>query len=317
MIGNGRQADQDIETLLDLSSLTFSIKTTAMSLESELPPEASLNPEDVSRILSYLELPSSSTSALPLPPLEFLNKYLPLLPFELALPFGQVTTPRQRAPIKTIKSRRLIHASSTPRPSDLTAERGRLRWPLLWERMGGTSLPPPTANVQEEESWVQDNFLSGREGSQHVKKLGGLLRGFEEEREMMDLVAARRAERRLDSAGEEFDEESDEELEPSPRLGPPNGVNGARSGGVPVPPEHVATVNEHEQEEIKRAFEKQLVELFVDGLDVSCRRPSPSALADPRRRWTTPRSTSRNLLEAILPPSRIKPTHILTTKNQV
>jgi hypothetical protein len=88
--------------------------------------------------------------------------------------------------------------------------------------------------------------MPGKEGRQHVKKLGRFLRGLEEEREMEGVREARKVERRLDDVGEEFDEESDEE-----------------DGRVPV------RVNgEVDQEDVKVAFERRLLELFVDGLDV-------------------------------------------------
>lgn len=88
--------------------------------------------------------------------------------------------------------------------------------------------------------------MPGKEGRQHVKKLGRFLRGLEEEREMEGVREARKVERRLDDVGEEFDEETDEE-----------------DGRVPV------RVNgEVDQEDVKVAFERRLLELFVDGLDV-------------------------------------------------
>lgn len=88
--------------------------------------------------------------------------------------------------------------------------------------------------------------MPGKEGRQHVKKLGRFLRGLEEEREMEGVREARKVERRLDDVGEEFDEESDDE-----------------DGRVPV------RVNgEVDQEDVKVAFERRLLELFVDGLDV-------------------------------------------------
>ncbi|ORX34491.1 hypothetical protein BD324DRAFT_683437 [Kockovaella imperatae] len=230
-------------------------------MDSDL--EGQLSQEDVTRILTYLDLPQSA--GLPLAPLNFLRAHLAQLPYELALPFAKITTPRQRSSIKSIKSRRLIYASSEPKPLELTAERGRLRWPLLWERMGGSSLPPPSVNVDEEESWVEQNFLPGRENAQHVKKLGGFLRSLEEEREMMEVVAARRVERRLDDVGEEFDEESDEEegTTNAPGISSVPGPN----ANTMVPPGIVVQINQQEQEDVRRAFEKHLTELFVDGLD--------------------------------------------------
>ena len=222
----------------------------------------SLTQDDIDRILSYLELPPATT--LPSPPLRFLSDHIAVLPPPLLEPFSQITSPRERASIPTIKSRRLIYATQVPIPPELTAEKGRLRWPLLWERMGGSSLPPPSADVREEEAWVAEHFLPGKENVQHVKKLGGFLRGLEEEREMENVVMARRAERRLDDVGEEFDEESDEEDEELPR----------RSGP--------GSMDAEEQEEVRRAFEKRILEMFVDGVDVSDCEPLADVRAKPQ-----------------------------------
>jgi len=121
--------------------------------------------------------------------------------------------------------------------------------------MGGSSLPSiSNDDLEEEEEWVDQGFMGGGEGRLGVKKLGGFLRNLEEERELEGIRDARRVERRLDDQGEEFDEESDEEEEDtveSRRL-----IMMARMEGV-------------DQGEVKRAFEKKLLELFVDGLDVS------------------------------------------------
>lgn len=127
---------------------------------------------------------------------------------------------------------------------------------MLWERMGGTRIPPPSINVTEEERWVEREFLPGKENAQHVKKLGGFLRILEEEREIEDVIEAKRAERRLDRVGEEFDEESDEEEEEE--AAPPPEVDMRPDAEI-----------EAEQEEVRRMFEKRLIELFVDGVDVS------------------------------------------------
>jgi hypothetical protein len=227
-----------------------------------------VHPEDLERIKSYLSLPPETL--LPADPLELLQTYLHTLPRSLLEPFIEITTPRQRARLRPIKSRRLMYASTTPTPTFLSADAGRLRWPLLWERMGGSSLPAASAGQKEEEVWVKDRFLGGlvepsagvddKEVTQHVKKLGGLLRGFEEEREMEHVRERKRVERQLDEVGEEFDSESDEE----------DGVGG-RIGNTRIGPR---VVEEDNQDEVARAFERKLVELFVDGLDVSNTIPS-------------------------------------------
>lgn len=121
------------------------------------------------------------------------------------------------------------------------------------------TLPLPSSNMKGEEAWVKDHFLPGAEGRQHVKKLGGFLRGLEEEREMEEMRAAKRAERRLDSVGEEFDEESDDEEEE-------DGAQDRRKAAAALP---IAGPVAENQEEVKQAFERKLLEMFVDGIDVS------------------------------------------------
>lgn len=213
-----------------------------------------LTPEDLTRILRYLDLPA--TDDLPSSPLAFLNDYLPILPPSLLQPFESITTPKERSSLPVVKARRVLYASREPPPAELRADRGRLRWPLLWERMGGARIPPPSVNVTEEERWVEREFLPGKENAQHVKKLGGFLRILEEEREIENVIEAKRAERRLDRVGEEFDEESDEEEEEE--AAPPPEVDMRPDAEI-----------EAEQEEVRRTFEKRLIELFVDGVDVS------------------------------------------------
>lgn len=207
--------------------------------------------EDVTRIRSYLSLPPSEI--LPSSTFAFLKTHLHILPTSLLLPFSSIISPRQRSTIPIIKSRRLLHASRNPPPTHLRADSGRLRWPLLWERLGGSSLPPPSLEVEEEEDWVTEGFMPGKEGRQHVKKLGGFLRGLEEERELEGVREARKVERRLDDVGEEFDDESDEE----------------DLSVVARPAGSSSRVSEQDQDDVKKEFERKLLELFVDGLDVS------------------------------------------------
>jgi len=135
--------------------------------------------------------------------------------------------------------------------------------------MGGSPIPPSSNDMEDsdedddedEEEWVKQSFMvtasasgsgggGGTEvevGKQHVRKLGGFLRGLQEEREWEVLLEAKKRESGMDQ-GEEFDSESDEEGAT---------VVGARVGVA------------ENQDEVRRAFEKRLVEMFVDGLDVS------------------------------------------------
>lgn len=206
--------------------------------------------EDVERILGYLDLPI--TTELPTPPAVFLADHIYALPPPLLAPFS-IVTPRQRTSIPTIKSRRIAYAQQIPLPTSLTAESARLRWPLLWERLGGSHLPPPTGDVEEEEAWVKDGFLPGEGNVQHVKRLGGFLRGLQEEREMQEVISAKREERKLDEQAEEFDSDSDDE---SPQQAAVRERQIVMRGG-------------EDQGVVRRAFEKKVMELFIDGLDVS------------------------------------------------
>ncbi|ORY27755.1 hypothetical protein BCR39DRAFT_536996 [Naematelia encephala] len=219
---------------------------------------AQLPPDAIEAILKYLDLPLSSD--LPLAPFEFLSTHLRILPSSLLTPLSKLVPPRQRSFIPLIKSRRLVYASQQPRPPLLRADRGRLRWPLLWERLGGSSLPVPSSEVEEEENWVESEFnfrsVDG-EPRQHVRKLGGFLRELEEEREQEGVREARRAERRLDDVGEEFDSDSDDEDE---RQRDTTRIQSGLAIGADV-----------DQEKVKESFEKRLLEIFVDGLDIMIR----------------------------------------------
>ncbi|WVW78599.1 hypothetical protein I302_100556 [Kwoniella bestiolae CBS 10118] len=219
--------------------------------------QSPLTPDQIRPILSYLDLPLSDT--LPSPPLTFLSQHLSNLPPSLLEHFAFLT-PKQLTAIPTIKHRRLLYATSIPRPGILSVNEGRLRWPLLWERLGGDPFAAINENSNsaiEEEEWVSQGFMhdsqGGREKNQQVKKLGGFLRVLEEERESEGIRSAKRMERRLDVQGEEFDEDSDDEGEQQQLNGDGNGV-----GRVEV--------NE-DQGEVERLFEKRLLEIFLDGMD--------------------------------------------------
>ncbi|WRT64892.1 uncharacterized protein IL334_001829 [Kwoniella shivajii] len=213
-----------------------------------------LTSDQVHAILSYLDLPMSDN--LPQTPLEFLNKHLANLPPSL-LEYFDFITPKQLTSIPAVKHRRLIYATSTPRPSLLSCSEGRLRWPLLWERLGGDPLAQ-SIGVVEEEDWANKGFMSDVESSQQVKKLGGFLRILEEEREAEHVREAKRMERRLDNQGEEFDEESDEE--------------DADTTAADIGTNHMTVqqerpkINEN-QGEVEELFEKRLLEIFLDGMD--------------------------------------------------
>jgi hypothetical protein len=135
----------------------------------------------------------------------------------------------------------------------------------------------PSFRMREESTWANQDFMpttsdSGSNANSstnvnndtaqadrrkrvlQVNKLGKYLAELEEEREWEDMRDAKRLERRRnqeEEAGkEEFEESSDEEEEEEedPRL-------------VGLPAE--------DQEEVRVLFERRLLELFLDGLDVS------------------------------------------------
>jgi hypothetical protein len=134
----------------------------------------------------------------------------------------------------------------------------------------------PSFRMREESTWANQDFMPFTSDSNsdvnsstnvnndtaqadrrkrvlQVNKLGKFLAELEEEREWEDMRDAKRLERRRDQeeeAGkEEFEESSDEEEEEEdPRL-------------VGLPAE--------DQEEVRVLFERRLLELFLDGLDVS------------------------------------------------
>jgi hypothetical protein len=134
----------------------------------------------------------------------------------------------------------------------------------------------PSFRMREESTWANQDFMPFTSDSNsnansstnvnndtaqadrqkrvlQVNKLGKFLAELEEEREWEDMRDAKRLERRSnqeEEAGkEEFEESSDEEEEEEdPRL-----------VGLPA----------DDQEEVRVLFERRLLELFLDGLDVS------------------------------------------------
>ncbi|WWD00443.1 hypothetical protein V866_007357 [Kwoniella sp. B9012] len=217
-----------------------------------------LSPDQVQSILSYLDLPPSDI--LPLPPIAFLTQHISNLPPSLLQHFTFLT-PKQLTFIPTVKHRRLLYATSNPKPSILGVSQGRLRWPLLWERLGGDPFSAINENSQsaiEEEQWVSEGFMndpnSDREKNQQVKKLGGFLRVLEEERESENVRMAKRMERRLDNQGEEFDDSDSDEDE-----------NGGQRNGRETSGNRIEV--KEDQEEVERVFEKRILEIFLDGMD--------------------------------------------------
>ena len=251
----------------------------------------------LNQILRHLSL--DPADQLPLPPVDFLKLHIGRIPSSLLWAFNApITSSRERSSIREVKARRMLFAEAGgSRARQLTAEEGWRRWPLLWESFGGDPLGPrrrvqdtfgtmqdeeesslparaiPTLSgepsnatqsseqsfrMREESSWATNDFMpteatpaERRKQILQVNKLGKFLAELEEEREWEDMRNAKRLERRRnqeEEAGQEEFEESSDEEEEDPRM-------------VGVPAE--------DQEEVKVLFERRLLEIFLDGLDVS------------------------------------------------
>ncbi|KAF9247358.1 hypothetical protein BU15DRAFT_84867 [Melanogaster broomeanus] len=167
-------------------------------------------------------------------PIEFLRKYLHLLPPHLIVSFSSITTPKQRSTIPEIRNRRLAYTETKPKQLGLVEARSR--WPQFWhgrERSGQEA-------AREEKDWAEKGFLGGR--TQQVGKLGTLLGDYEEEREAERL----RGVRRQQAAAEEFvpeEEDSDSDL------------SDHGTGDVQESPE-----------DQRATFERRIKELFIYGL---------------------------------------------------
>lgn len=261
-------------------TLTLTNQQPHATMDVDSPAPQTLTPA----LLAELEphtgpLPPTAT------PLSILSTHLLILPVPLACSLGSLLTPRQRTAIPAIKHRRHLHATSTPTPVELTATEGRRRWPLLWERLGGdprVGFPGgevETAAQAEAAQWAREGFMPGHEA--FVGRLGALLAEEEEMGEWEEARRNRARERRLDEVGEEFDEESDEEEEEvGGGVGGGGGLPGVGGGGTGI----------EDQEKAAAAFERALLELYVDGLDVSrLVHEGPSVLPTELscRRWLT------------------------------
>jgi len=186
-------------------------------------------------------------------------------------------------------------SSMSARPREMQWDEGRKRWPGLWERLGGPIDPVELEELQasqglphgssddgnttsggdvdsDDKTFAMRSFLPAQETVHHPsllsegpssrtgmnttmdrKRFGAFLRSLEEEQEAMDAVDARRREREFDRAEaarkEEF-EDSDEE----------DGTGDVRTGNGTLSPDA-------DTSEVIEAFERRLLELFIDGLD--------------------------------------------------
>lgn len=171
-----------------------------MSMESS-STSSSFNPDP---ILNYLGLPLDYEPSLTESPVNFLSKYLRLLPPNLLALFSALLTPQQRTILPIIRNRRQKYASTYPR--ELSIGEARKRWPLLWPGRDR----PGIDQGKEEKLWADSEFLGGQQGQQ-VGRLGGLLATYEEEREAERVREAKRGDLESRMAVHSLNDESEED----------------------------------------------------------------------------------------------------------
>ncbi|KAJ3854806.1 hypothetical protein EV368DRAFT_36057 [Lentinula lateritia] len=179
---------------------------------------------------SYSPSPSDQT-------IDFLIKHIHNLPPHLLLKFSSITSPKQRTVIHVIRNRRLKYIDT--RPAELSFTSARHTWPSVWpgrERRG-------VAEGHDEEQWAQTDFMQG--STKHVKKLGSLLRDYEEEREAERVRTIRRTQ--LAAEESQFIPEEDED-------------------SAEDEPVESGTVEEATEADNRVEFERRIRERFIYGL---------------------------------------------------
>lgn len=189
-------------------------------------------------ILTYLGLEKDG-SYLPSPskqPIDFLLKHINHLPPHILLRFSSITTPKQRTAVPSIRNRRLKYVDSNP--SELSFASARHTWPTFWpgrERRG-------IEEGNDELEWAETGFIPGM--MKHVRKLGPLLRDYEEEREAERVRDIRRAQ--LAAVHDQFIPEEDEDSDED----------------EPIEPNAL----EENEADNKVEFERRICENFIYGL---------------------------------------------------
>ncbi|KAJ3975160.1 hypothetical protein EV361DRAFT_890243 [Lentinula raphanica] len=190
-------------------------------------------------ILTYLGLEKDGSYS-PSPserPIEFLIKHINHLPPHLLLKFSSITSPKERTAVHVIRNRRLKYIDT--QPTELSFTSARHTWPTVWpgrERRG-------IEEGNDEEQWAQSGFMEG--STQFVKKIGSLLREYEEEREAERVRDIRRAQ--LAAEESQFIPEEDEDSEDEERV-------------------ELNTLGVEDEEDIKVEFERRIRERFIYGL---------------------------------------------------
>ncbi|TFK50050.1 hypothetical protein OE88DRAFT_1631806 [Heliocybe sulcata] len=190
------------------------------------------------KVLSYLGLSAAYEPSPSKEPIHFLRSNVRMLPPDLAGQFSCITTPKERTTIPAIRNRRTKFTQSNPR--ELSFDVARDQWPMLWGRGGRSG----QEQGKEEKEWAEKEFMGGMK--QEVGKLGGLLAGYEEEREAERMRLMRREHYTNIQVVEEEEEEEEEDSDDDVYV----------SG----PPE------EETEEEARRIFERRIRELFIYGM---------------------------------------------------
>ncbi|KAG5648917.1 hypothetical protein DXG03_000266 [Asterophora parasitica] len=187
--------------------------------------------------LLYLGLPNDYVPSPYTDPIPFLTKHLTQLPPHLLLHFSYITSAKQRTVLPVIRNRRLEYANGNP--PELRFSAASSEWPNLWQgpRRERWGLQEGT----EEKAWAESGFLGG--STKHVGKLGGLLGGYEEEREAERIRTLRRERAAAEQFIPEEDESSDEDVSAED-----------------------ADVEEESPEEAKASFERLIRERLIYGL---------------------------------------------------
>ncbi|CAG7848558.1 SubName: Full=Uncharacterized protein {ECO:0000313/EMBL:CCA66532.1} [Serendipita indica DSM 11827] len=188
------------------------------------------------KILRYLSLPADNEPSPSKDPIGFLKQYISILPPSLLqLCFSDVLTPLERSKIPAIRNRRLDYHSSAP--AQLSFPVARNKWVTLWDEVApaGAVLREDWRDQakegrRDEETWAESNFLAGKTLAGERNRLGKLLGGYEEERE-------------LEGSDEEEEEMDDQDV-----------VGGERGW------------NSGDNEQLRRVFERVLKERLIDGL---------------------------------------------------
>ena len=193
---------------------------------------------EASPILKYLGLPLDYHPSPTDQPVEFLKKHIRELPPQLLQPFSVIANAKERTAISIIRNRRLRY--TTFRPTELSFEVAKDKWPSLWTGRGR----PGQTEGSEEKKWVNREFLGG--AKQQVGKLGTLLGDYAAEREAEQIRVLRRQ-----AAEDAFVPEEDDDGEDSEEELPMN-------------------IPEDSPEELRDTFERVIRERFIYGiLDVS------------------------------------------------